>query len=49
MERSLPIVEQVIQLRIQVLGWRVPRLQEKIIDAGLIDGADRGIGIRIRS
>ena len=39
---SLPIAEQIVQLRIEVLGGRVPRLHEKIVDAGLIDSADRG-------
>jgi hypothetical protein len=39
--------KQVIQLRIQVLGGWIPRLQKKIVEAGLIDGADRGVRIRI--
>jgi hypothetical protein len=44
----LPIIEQVVELRVQVFGGRIPRLQEKIIDAGLIDGTDGGVGIGIR-
>ena len=32
-----------------MLGGRVPRLQEKIVDAGLIDGADGGVGIGVGS
>ena len=31
-----------------MLGRRIPRLQEKIVDAGLIDSADGGVGIGIR-
>ena len=45
---SLPVVEQVIQLRIEVLRRRVPRLHEKVIDVGFVDGADRSIGIGVR-
>ena len=30
-----------------MFGGRIPRLQEKIVDAGLIDGADRGVGIGV--
>ena len=45
----LPVIEQIILLRIQVLRRRIPRLQEKIVDAGLIDGADRRVRVRIRS
>ena len=39
---GLPVFEQIVQLRIKVLGGRIPRLHEKIMDAGLVDGADRG-------
>ncbi len=31
-----------------MLCGRIPRLQEKIVDAGMIDGADRGVGVGIR-
>ena len=44
---SLPVAEQIVQLRIEVLGGRVPRLHEKIVDAGLIDGANRGGRVRV--
>src|SRR4029077_7464982 len=44
---GLPVVEQVVQLRIQMVRGRIPRLQEKIIDAGLIDGADGSVGVGI--
>ena len=42
-----PIVEQIIQLRVKMLGRGIPRLQEKIIDVGFVDGADGGIGVGI--
>src|SRR5216684_8549693 len=45
--RSLPVVEQVIQLGIKVLFRRVPGLQEKVIDVDLIDRADGGASIGI--
>ena len=44
---SPPIVKQVIQLRIEMVGGRIPRLHEKIIDVGLIDRADGGVRVRI--
>ena len=31
-----------------MLRGRIPRFQEKVVDAGVIDGADRGVGIGIR-
>ena len=30
-----------------MLRWRIPRLHEEIVDAGLINRADRGIRIRV--
>ena len=44
---SLPVIQQIVQLRIEVLRGRIPRLQEKIVDAGIVDGADGGVGIGI--
>ena len=44
----MPIIEQVVELRVQVFGGRIPGLQKKIINAGLIDGADGSVGIGIR-
>src|ERR1700686_3409778 len=45
--RSLPIIEQVVQLGIQVLGGRIPRLHEKVVEVGLVDSADRGVRVGI--
>ena len=45
---SLPVIEQIIQLRIQMLCRRIPRFQKKVVNAGLVDGADGGVRIRIR-
>ena len=44
---SLPIIEQIIQLRIEMLRGRIPRLHEKIVDVGLIDGADRSVRVGV--
>ena len=46
---SLPVVQQIVQLRIEVVGGRVPGLHEKIIDIGLIDGADGGVRVGVGS
>jgi hypothetical protein len=46
---GLPVVQQVIQLRIQVLLRRVPGFQEKVVDVGFINSADSRIRIGIRS
>src|SRR5579863_4757238 len=47
-ERGLPIIEQIVQLGIQMERGRVPRLQEKVMNAHLIDRADGSTGIRVR-
>ena len=47
MVRGLPIVEHVVQLRIQTIGGGIPWLQEEIVNIRFIDGADRGAGIGI--
>ncbi len=42
-----PIIEQVLQDRVEVLlGW-VPRLYQVVIDFQGVNGADGGIGIRV--
>src|SRR5581483_9011976 len=46
---SSPIIKQIVQLRIQVLRGRVPRFQKEIVDAGMINGADRGVCIGVCS
>ena len=43
----MPIIEQLVQLGIQVFGGRIPRLHKKVIEVGLVDGADRGVGVGI--
>ena len=47
--RSSPVIEQIIQLGIEMLARRIPRFQEEIIDARLIDRSNRSISVGIRS
>jgi hypothetical protein len=43
-----PIREEVVDNRIQaVLGW-IPRLEQVVVEANLVDRADRDIGVRVR-
>jgi hypothetical protein len=43
----LPVIEQVIELGIEMFRRRIPWLREKVIDISLIDGTDRGGGVRV--
>ena len=47
MVRSLPVLQHVVHLRIQVFGGRIPWLHEKIIETGMIDRVDRGIRVGV--
>jgi hypothetical protein len=40
MKGRLPVIEQIIQLWIQMFRRRIPRFQEKVVNAGVIDGID---------
>ena len=44
---SSPVAKEIVQLGIQVLGGRVPRLHKKIVEIRLVDGADGGIRVGI--
>ena len=34
-------------MRVEMIGRGIPRLHEKIIDIGFVDGADGGVGVGI--
>ena len=42
-----PVVQQVVEHGIEALFRRVPRLQQVMIQPDVVDGPDRGLGIRI--
>jgi hypothetical protein len=45
---GLPIVEQIVDDRVQaIVGWR-PRLQQVVVEPDLVDGLDRHVGVGIR-
>ena len=47
MEIGIPVVEQVVQNRKQLLfGW-IPRFQQIVIELNVIDGFNGGIGVRV--
>ena len=43
----LPVVEQVVEVRIEVLLGRIPGLGEVVVDPHLVDGADGGVGVGV--
>ena len=43
----LPVLKQIIQQRIQLLLWWVPRLQQVVINLYAVDGIDGSIGVRV--
>src|ERR1035438_10615285 len=46
---SSPVAEEIVQLRIQVLGGKVPRFHKEVVEIRLVNGADRGVGVGISS
>ena len=49
MEIRGPIIEQIVQNGEQLLLRRVPGFQQVVIELNVVDGFDRGIGIRVSS
>ena len=46
--RGTPVLEQVVEHRIQpLLGW-MPGLHEVVVEADLVDGAHRHLGVGVR-
>src|SRR6185437_7064231 len=46
-EIGLPVVEQIIDHGIELLFRRIPGLHQVIIQLNIVDGLDRGVGVRI--
>ena len=42
-----PVVEEVVEDGVELLLGRVPRLEEVVVDAAVVDGADRGVGVGV--
>ena len=43
-----PVVEQVVEHRVEVLLRRVPRLHQVVVEADLVDRAHRHLGVGVR-
>ena len=46
-ERRAPILQEIVEHRVEVVLRRVPRLQEVMMDFGLVDGANRRVSIGV--
>ncbi len=46
---SRPVIQEVIQHRIEALFWRVPRLGEVIVDVDFVNRPNRRIGVGVGS
>ncbi len=46
--RGPPVLEQVIEHRIEALFGRVPRLHQVVVEADLVDRAHRHLGVGVR-
>jgi hypothetical protein len=47
-ESRLPVVEQLVENRIEALLRRIPRLEDVLVEVDLVDRLDRGVGVGVR-
>jgi len=43
-----PVVEQVVDDRVQPIRRRIPRLDQVVVEPDVVDGLDRDVGVGIR-
>ena len=46
--RRLPVVQQVVDHRVEALGGRVPRLEQVVVQTDVVDGLDGHVGVGVR-
>ena len=46
-KRRAPILQEIVEHRVEVVLRRVPRLQEVMMDFGFVDGANRRVSIGV--
>ncbi len=44
---SEPIVQQVVEHRIELLVWRIPGLEEVVVEANNVDGANSSVDVGV--